>query len=203
VRLSDVLADLRERQPEEMPNPSLDRIRELAELLSDPQLSYPTIHLTGTNGKTTTARAAASIACSLGLTTGLYTSPHLLSVRERLSVCGEEISEAELVEEYGHLLPFLRLVDERAGMSVTYFETLTALAFLWFADKPVALGVFEVGMGGSWDATNVVAGDVSARSAWTIGSSGRPSRRWRPRSPASSSPARSASSANRGPRPWR
>ncbi|MGZ4126113.1 MAG: bifunctional folylpolyglutamate synthase/dihydrofolate synthase, partial [Actinomycetota bacterium] len=122
--------------------------------------AYPTIHITGTNGKTTTARIATAIACAHGLTTGLNTSPHLLSVTERLQVCGRPIGEIEFGEEYEHLLPYLQTVDAR-GERVTYFEALTALAYLWFADKPVALGVFEVGMGGTWDATNLVAGDVA------------------------------------------
>jgi dihydrofolate synthase/folylpolyglutamate synthase len=160
MRFDEVLAELDGRQPEHMPEPDLERIRALATLLDDPQRAYPTIHVTGTNGKTTTARLAAALACEHGLTTGLYTSPHLRSVTERFLVCGEEISEDEFAAEYEHLLPFLRLVDERVGR-VTYFEALTALAFLWFADKPVALGVFEVGMGGTWDATNLVEGDVA------------------------------------------
>lgn len=160
VRFAEALAELEARQPEHMPEPDLERIRSLAALLDDPQLAYPTIHVTGTNGKTTTARLVAALACEHGLTTGLFTSPHLRSVTERFVVCGEPIDEETFAEEYAHLLPFLRLVDERVGR-VTYFEALTALAYLWFADKPVSLGVFEVGMGGAWDATNLVAGDVA------------------------------------------
>jgi dihydrofolate synthase / folylpolyglutamate synthase len=159
VRFEEALAELESRQPERMV-PDLSRITALAELLDDPELAYPTIHITGTNGKTTTARIATAIACAHGLTTGLYTSPHLLSVTERLQVCGRPIGETEFGEEYEHLLPYLQTVDAR-GERVTYFEALTALAYLWFADKPVALGVFEVGMGGTWDATNLVAGDVA------------------------------------------
>jgi dihydrofolate synthase/folylpolyglutamate synthase len=159
VRFEEALAELESRQPERMV-PDLSRITALAELLDDPELSYPTIHITGTNGKTTTARIATTLACAHGLTTGLYTSPHLLSLTERLQICGRPIDEAEFAEEYEHLLPYLQTVDAR-GELVTYFETLTALAYLWFADKPVGLGVFEVGMGGTWDATNLVAGDVA------------------------------------------
>jgi dihydrofolate synthase/folylpolyglutamate synthase len=161
VDLAAALADLDARQPESMPGPSLARIARLAALLDDPQLTYPTIHVTGTNGKTTAARAAAAVACALGIRTGLFTSPHLRAVRERLSVCGEDISERAFAEAYDHLLPYLRHVDEGDDGRVTYFETLTALAFLWFADRPVDLGVFEVGMGGGWDATNLVAGQVA------------------------------------------
>jgi dihydrofolate synthase / folylpolyglutamate synthase len=161
MRFEDAERALDRRQPEHMPEPSLDRIRTLAELLDDPQLTYPTIHVTGTNGKTTIARAAAAVACVHGITTGLFTSPHLLTVRERLSLCGVEISEAEFAEEWSHLQPFLDAADAKGDVAATYFEAVTALAFLWFADKPVGLGVFEVGMGGSWDATNLVAGDVA------------------------------------------
>ena len=141
--------------------PDLSRILALATYLDDPQLSYPTIHVTGTNGKGTAARVATEIACAHGLTTGLYTSPHLESVTERLSVCGVDVTEKEFAEEFTHLQPFLELVDGRSEERVTYFEALTAFAYLWFADKPVALGVFEVGMGGTWDATNLISSDVA------------------------------------------
>jgi len=161
MRFADALARLDARQPESMPEPSLDRIRAIAELLDEPQLTFPTIHVTGTNGKTTAARVAAAVACAHGLTTGLFTSPHLLSVTERLSVCGQDITQTEFAEEWEHLEPFLRVVDEQGPVAVTYFEAVTALAYLWFADKPVGLGVFEVGMGGSWDATNLVDGQVA------------------------------------------
>jgi dihydrofolate synthase/folylpolyglutamate synthase len=161
MRFEEAIARLERRQPEHMPEPSLDRIRAISELLDEPQLTYPTIHVTGTNGKTTVARAAAEIACAHGVTTGLFTSPHLHTVRERLSLCGVGISEEEFAAEWEHLEPYLEVVDALGNGAATYFEVLTALAFLWFADKPVGLGVFEVGMGGSWDATNLVAGDVA------------------------------------------
>lgn len=159
MRFDEALAELESRQPDRM-IPNLTRITALAELLDDPQLTYPTIHVTGTNGKTTTARSISSLACANGLTSGLYTSPHLESVTERIAVCDQPISPGEFAEEYDRLLPYLELVDAR-GERVTYFEALTALAFLWFSDKPVSVGVFEVGMGGAWDATNLVAGDVA------------------------------------------
>ena len=160
MRFADAMAELQGRQPEHLPEPDLERIRALATLLADPQLTYPTIHVTGTNGKTTTARLAAAIACAHGLTTGLFTSPHLASVTERFEICGDPMAEEAFGEEFEHLLAYLRTVDERVGR-VTYFEALTALAYLSFADAPVALGVFEVGMGGTWDATNLVSGDVA------------------------------------------
>ena len=157
----DAVARLDRRQPEHMPEPSLDRIRAITELLDDPQLTYPTIHVTGTNGKTTIAHAAVAAACAHGVTAGRYISPHLLTVRERISVCEDPISEQEFAEEWEHLEPVLEVVDAKGTGETTYFEVVTALAFLWFADKPVGLGVFEVGMGGSWDATNLIAGDVA------------------------------------------
>jgi dihydrofolate synthase / folylpolyglutamate synthase len=156
----EAIADLNGRQSESMPAPSLDRIANVVNLLDHPELTYPTIHIAGTNGKTTTSRLATSLACAHGITTGTFTSPHLESITDRLSICGRAITEEEFAEVYSHLSPYLQHVDF-GSMRVTYFETLTALAYLWFADKPVGLAVFEVGMGGSWDATNLVRGDVA------------------------------------------
>jgi dihydrofolate synthase / folylpolyglutamate synthase len=160
MRFLDAVAELDSRKETRMV-PDLSRILRLATLLNDPQLGYPSIHVTGTNGKGTAARVASAVACAHGITAGQYTSPHLRSVTERLSVCGVDIQEREFGEEYEHLLPYFRLVDEESDDRVTYFEALTALAYVWFADKPVGLGIFEVGMGGEWDATNLVAGDVA------------------------------------------
>ena len=141
--------------------PDLDRIRAIAELLDHPERTYPSVHITGTNGKGTTARLISRILCAHGLAAGMYTSPHLTSVRERFALCDEEISEQEFAETYEHLQPVLQVVDDRGDDRVTYFETLTALAYLWFADKPVDAGVFEVGMGGEWDATNLIDSKVA------------------------------------------
>jgi dihydrofolate synthase / folylpolyglutamate synthase len=160
MNFQEALRDLNARQPEQMPEPSLDRIAALAELMNHPELTFPSIHITGTNGKTTTARMVSALACAHGLTTGTFTSPHLQSVTERFTLCGDEISVAEFGQEYERLLPYLLDVDDRIGPA-TYFEALTALAYLWFADKPVQLAVVEVGMGGAWDATNLVRGDVA------------------------------------------
>ncbi len=157
---ADALADLEGRQPERMV-PDLSRISALAELLDHPERTYPSIHVTGTNGKTTTTRLVSALACGHGLSAGAFTSPHLHSVTERLALCDEPIEEEEFAEEYANLLPFLEEVDRRGDERVTYFEVLTALAYVWFADKPVNVGVFEVGMGGVWDATNLVTGDVA------------------------------------------
>lgn len=159
MRFEEAVAELYSRTPSRM-IPDLARITALAEMMGDPQLTYPSIHVTGTNGKTTTSRIVSALSCAHGITSGLYTSPHLESVLERLSSCGEPISEEAFAEHYERLLPFLHVVDER-GEKVTFFEVLTALAYLWFSDKPVSLGVFEVGMGGKWDATNLVTGDVA------------------------------------------
>ncbi len=161
MRYEEAIAHLEARQPEHMPGPSLDRIRELVNYLDHPERTYPTIHITGTNGKSTAARAAAAVACATGLPTGLYLSPHLLDVTERFAVCGVDISRRAFAEEWEHLEPYLELIDGKDMGEVTYFEAVTALAYLWFADKPVALGVFEVGMGGSWDATNLISSDVA------------------------------------------
>ncbi|HZA27463.1 MAG TPA: folylpolyglutamate synthase/dihydrofolate synthase family protein [Actinomycetota bacterium] len=159
MRFEEALTDLEGRQPERMV-PDLDRIRAVADLVDHPELTYRTIHITGTNGKTTTARLSARILCAQGVTAGLYTSPHLGSVTERLGLCDESISEQEFADAYAHLLPYLEEIDRR-GERVTYFEALTALAYLWFADKPVEAGVFEVGMGGTWDATNLIRSEVA------------------------------------------
>ena len=158
---AEARAQLEARQPEHMPGPSLDRIREVVNYLDHPELTYPTIHVTGTNGKTTAARVTGAVGCAYGLTAGVFTSPHLLSVTERFSICGVDMTEREFADEWAHLEPFLELVDGLGLGEVTYFEAVTALAYLWFADRPVGLGVFEVGMGGSWDATNLVTGDVA------------------------------------------
>src|SRR4051794_24096181 len=161
MRYEEAVTRLDARQPEHMPGPSLDRIRELVNYLDHPERTYPTVHVTGTNGKSTAARAAAAIACASGLSTGLYLSPHLVDLTERFSVCGEDISHATFAEEWEHLEPYLQMIDGQGMGELTYFEAITGLAFLWFADKPVQLGVFEVGMGGSWDATNLIAGDAA------------------------------------------
>jgi dihydrofolate synthase/folylpolyglutamate synthase len=147
--------------------PDLGRITDLAGLLGDPQLAYPSIHVTGTNGKTSVTRMVATLLAAAGVSAGTYTSPHLQSVRERFTVAGRWIGQRAFGETYAAVAPLAGLVDEarfhdgRGDERVTYFEMLTAMAYWWFADKPVDVGVFEVGMGGRWDATNLVRGDVA------------------------------------------
>ncbi|AVT34975.1 dihydrofolate synthase [Plantactinospora sp. BC1] len=139
----------------------LGRIEELLDVLGSPQRAYPAIHLTGTNGKTSTARMIDSLLRAFGLHTGRYTSPHLETVRERISLDGEPISEERFVSVYREVAPLARLVDERADEPLTYFDMTTALAFATFADAPVDVAVVEVGLGGAEDSTNVLGAGIA------------------------------------------
>jgi dihydrofolate synthase/folylpolyglutamate synthase len=139
----------------------LGRIEELLDVLGSPQRAYPAIHLTGTNGKTSTARMIDSLLRAHGLHTGRYTSPHLETVRERISLDGEPVDEARFVETYREVEPLARLVDSRYEEPLTYFDMTTALAFAAFADAPVDVAVVEVGLGGAEDATNVLQAGVT------------------------------------------
>jgi dihydrofolate synthase/folylpolyglutamate synthase len=136
--------------------PDLARITLLTDVLGDPQRAYPAIHLTGTNGKTSTTRIVDALLRGFGLRPGRYVSPHLATVRERIAIDGEPLDEAAFARAYDDVAPFLDLVDARSSRRVTYFETLTAMAYAAFADAPVDVAVVEVGMGGLWDATNVI-----------------------------------------------
>ncbi|MET8234714.1 folylpolyglutamate synthase/dihydrofolate synthase family protein [Micromonospora sp. NPDC005298] len=138
----------------------LDRIESLLDLLGSPQRAYPSIHLTGTNGKTSTARMIDSLLRSFGLHTGRYTSPHLETVRERISLDGEPVSEDRFAAVYREIKPLAELVDARSDEPLTYFDMTTALAFATFADAPVDIAVVEVGLGGAEDATNVIQAGV-------------------------------------------
>jgi folylpolyglutamate synthase/dihydropteroate synthase len=157
----DVEAAIRARGVEWEIEPSLDRIRGLTDLLGSPQHAYAVIHVTGTNGKTSTAHMIDALLRGRGLRTGRYTSPHLTSMRERICVDGEPISEERFADVYAEVLPYLRLVDSQSPVRLSFFEVLTAMAFAAFADTPVDVAVVEVGMGGIWDATNVVDGRVA------------------------------------------
>jgi folylpolyglutamate synthase/dihydropteroate synthase len=149
------------RRPEHSIEPSLDRITALTTLLGDPQRAYPVVHITGTNGKTSTARMTETLLRARGLRTGLFTSPHLTSIRERICVDGEPLSAERFVSAYSELLPYLGLVDESQPVPLSFFEVLTAMAFAVFADAPVDVAVIEVGVGGTWDCTNVADGTVA------------------------------------------
>ncbi len=139
----------------------LQKIRDLMDVLGSPQRAYPAIHLTGTNGKTSTARMVDSLLRAHGLHTGRYTSPHLETVRERISLDGEPISEERLVDVYREVEPLADLIDARVAEPLTYFDLTTAMAYAAFADAPVDVAVVEVGMGGEDDATNVIDAAVA------------------------------------------
>ena len=138
------------------PTPDIARMTDLMDLLGSPQRSYPSIHLTGTNGKTSTSRILDALLRAFGLRPGRYTSPHLQSVLERIAIDGEAIAPERFATTYDEVAPFLELADSRHERPVTYFEALTAMGFAAFADAPVDCGVIEVGLGGRWDATNVL-----------------------------------------------
>jgi dihydrofolate synthase/folylpolyglutamate synthase len=136
---------------------ALDRVRGLMDLLGSPELSYPAIHLTGTNGKTSVARMATGLLVEAGLSVGSYTSPHLERVNERLSWNGEPIDDDTLAD----VLTVVAEVERHLPDPASYFEILTAAALSWFADVAVEVAVVEVGLGGGRDATNVVDGRVA------------------------------------------
>ena len=149
------------RWPETKLEPSLDRIRAFTELLGDPQRSYPVIHLTGTNGKTSTSRMIDTLLRALDLRTGRFTSPHVERMTERISVDGEPLTDEEFVRAFNDVAPYTHLVDESEAHPLSFFETVVGMAYAAFADAPVDVAVVEVGMGGSWDATNVADATVA------------------------------------------
>ncbi len=138
----------------------IQRIKDLLDVLGSPQRAYPSIHLTGTNGKTSTARMIDGLLRAHGLHTGRYTSPHLETVRERISLDGEPVSEEQFVRIYSEIAPLAKLLENRFAEPLTYFDMTTALAFATFADAPVDIAVVEVGLGGAEDATNVIDAGV-------------------------------------------
>ncbi|WP_067497107.1 folylpolyglutamate synthase/dihydrofolate synthase family protein [Actinoplanes sp. TFC3] len=138
----------------------MQKIRDLMDVLGSPQRAYPAIHLTGTNGKTSTARMIDSLLRAHGLHTGRYTSPHLETVRERISLDGEPVSEERLAATFDEVAPLADLIDQRAAEPLTYFDMTTAMAYAAFADAPVDIAVVEVGLGGEEDATNVIEAGV-------------------------------------------
>jgi dihydrofolate synthase/folylpolyglutamate synthase len=160
-----VYEELLARVGEAAPQPRLEPTRRVTELLGDPQRSYPIIHVTGTNGKTSTSRIAESILRAYGLRTGLMTSPHLVRVNERIVIDGQPISNRALAANWADVRPYIDMVDAElianSEDTLTYFEALTVLAFAAFADAPIDVAVIEVGMGGEWDSTNVGDGQVA------------------------------------------
>jgi dihydrofolate synthase/folylpolyglutamate synthase len=159
----EIVAALTARWPEHRVAPSLGRIRALTELLGDPQHAYPLIHITGTNGKGSTAAMIESLLRADGLRTGRFTSPHVMSINERITIDGEPIEDDRFDALWRELEPYVALVDERRidGVSMTFFEIITAMAYAAFADAPVDVAIIEVGLGGTWDATNVADADVA------------------------------------------
>lgn len=164
-RADAVYAALLQRQGEQWVQPRVERTRRILELLDDPQRTYRVVHVTGTNGKTSTSRIIESLVRAHGLRTGLFTSPHLERFTERIMVDGEPIDDAAIADAWDEIAPFVDLVDaELASVGdapLTFFELLTVLAFVALADAPVDVLVLEVGMGGAWDSTNTADGDVA------------------------------------------
>ena len=164
-RLARTMAEVEDallsRWPETRLEPSLDRIQAFTELLGDPQRSYQVIHLTGTNGKTSTSRMIDTLLRALDLRTGRFTSPHVERMNERISVDGEPLSDEAFVQAFNDVAPYTHLVDATQEHPLSFFETVVGMAYAAFADAPVDVAVVEVGMGGAWDATNVVDARVS------------------------------------------
>lgn len=161
ARIDAIEKALLARWPENRIAPTLERISALVDMLGSPQLTYPTIHIGGTNGKTTTARMIDSLLFEMGLRTGRFTSPHLESYLERISINGQSIDAKELIFTFNDISAYFDLMDTKFDNPISFFEAITALAFAAFAEHPIDVGVIEVGMGGTWDATNVVDADVS------------------------------------------
>jgi dihydrofolate synthase/folylpolyglutamate synthase len=157
----DLQRALQARWPETRLDPSLERIQAVVELLGDPQRAYRSVHLTGTNGKTSTSRMIDDLVRGAGLRTGRFTSPHLETVRERITLDGEPLSEEQFVQAWEDVAPYVDLVDRQGEHPLSFFEVSVAMAYAAFADAPVDVAVVEVGMGGAWDATNVIDADVA------------------------------------------
>jgi len=164
-RADAVYEALLSRAGERWVQPRKERTARILELLDDPQRTYRVVHITGTNGKTSTARMIESLLRAHGLRTGLFTSPHLERFTERIMIDGEPIDDGAVADAWDEIEPFASIVDaelEKAGDApLTFFELLTVLAFVAASDAPVDVLVLEVGMGGSWDSTNTADGDVA------------------------------------------
>ena len=161
ARVDAIEEALLARWPETRIAPTLERISALMDILGSPQLTYPTIHVAGTNGKTSTTRMIDSLLFATGMRTGRFTSPHLESYLERIAINGQSIDPKEIIFAYNDIAAYLDLMDEKFDNPISFFEAITALAFVAFDEHPIDVGVIEVGMGGTWDATNVIDADVS------------------------------------------
>ncbi len=159
--LREVEAEIFNRRGEGHVNPTNERMEALVDLLGDPQKAYRSIHLTGTNGKTTTARMIDELLRAFGIRSGRYTSPHLERVTERIVIDGEPVSDRVFVEGFREIEPYIDMLDARFDTPLSFFEIVTALAYAIFADAPVDVAVVEVGMGGSWDNTNVIDAEIA------------------------------------------
>jgi dihydrofolate synthase/folylpolyglutamate synthase len=163
-KLIQILKVLDAKWPESKIEPSLDRIKALVDILGSPQDTFRSIHIAGTNGKTSTSRMIDSLLQAFELRTGRFTSPHLESPLERISLNGTHITPTFFNYTYNDIAPYIDLIDQRSesnGVPLSYFEIMTAIAFAAFADAPIDVAVLEAGMGGEWDATNVVSSDVA------------------------------------------
>ena len=164
ARMRAVEAEILSRAPEHRVQPSLERVEAVLDLIGHPERSYKVVHITGTNGKTSTARMTERLLAATGLRTGRFTSSHLATVRERIALDGEPVSEEGFIAAWEDVRPYVEMVDERSaatgGVRMSFFEVLTVMALAAFADYPVDVAVVEVGMGGQWDATNVVRSQV-------------------------------------------
>jgi dihydrofolate synthase/folylpolyglutamate synthase len=159
--LRQVESELNTRWPETKIEPTLQRIAALVDLLGDPHRSYPALHVAGTNGKTSVTRMIDALLTRIGLRVGRFTSPHLQLVTERIALDNAPITPARYVEVFRDIEPYVAMVDRGAEVQMSKFEVLTGMAFAAFADAPVDAAVLEVGLGGSWDATNVADAKVA------------------------------------------
>ena len=163
-RMRRIEAEILSRAPEHRVQPSLERVEAVLDLLGNPERTYRVVHVTGTNGKTSTVRMIERLLAATGMRTGRFTSPHLATIRERIALDGEPIGEEGFIAAWEDVAPCIRLVDERSqsagGPRLSFFEVLTVMALAAFADRPVDVAVVEVGLGGTWDSTNVVPSDV-------------------------------------------
>ncbi|MFZ9841189.1 MAG: bifunctional folylpolyglutamate synthase/dihydrofolate synthase, partial [Candidatus Nanopelagicales bacterium] len=160
--LADITATFAQRAAEHRINPSLDRVRKVLDALGDPQGMFPAIVIAGTNGKSSTTRMIDQLARAHGIRSGAYTSPHLVSMTERILLDGEPIAEDRFVEALNEIYPIILMMEERMGEKLTGFELMTVLALSEFAAAPMHMAALEIGIGGTWDAVNVIDAAVTA-----------------------------------------